>query len=89
MDSFNRAQRGHQNFLENAAAVQGALLITGITYPVAAPALGFFWSFNRILYAIGYTNWGEKGRYYGAGGILAQYALFVMAGLSAWKIANI
>ena len=91
LDNFNRAQRGHQNFNENIALVVGAILITGITYPTAAPVLGFTWSVNRIIYALGYTNGAEggKGRYYGAAGMIAQYVLFIMSAMSAWKIANV
>jgi glutathione S-transferase len=88
MDKFNRAQRGHQNFLENQPAAIGAMLIAGLKYPMATAALGAFWSVNRILYAIGYTNGGEKGRYWGVGGILGGYVLNVMAAISAYGIAT-
>jgi glutathione S-transferase len=88
MDTFNRAQRGHQNFNENHTATVAALLISGLTYPTAAAALGFFWSVNRVLYAVGYTNGGEKGRYWGIGGLLTGHVLNFMAARSAWVIAN-
>jgi glutathione S-transferase len=64
------------------------MLIAGLTYPVAAAGLGAFWSFNRVLYALGYTNGGEMGWYWGAGGLLAGHVLTGMAAVSAWKIAS-
>lgn len=90
MLAFNSAQRAHQNFGENHPTVIGALLISGLRWPVATAVLGAVWSVNRIVYAIGYTNSGEqggKGRYYGALGIIAHYVLIVMSGISAYKIS--
>ncbi|KAF2751258.1 membrane-associated proteins in eicosanoid and glutathione metabolism [Sporormia fimetaria CBS 119925] len=88
MDTFNRAQRGHQNFVENHASAVGALLVAGLRYPKLAAGLGAVWSVNRVLYALGYTNGGEKGRYWGAAGILALWTLFGVAGKSAWEMCN-
>lgn len=90
MLAFNSAQRAHQNFGENHSTVIGTLLISGLRWPVATAVLGAVWSVNRIVYAIGYTNSGEeggKGRYYGALWMIAHYALIVMSGISAYKIA--
>lgn len=87
MDLFNRAQRGHQNFGENHPTAVAAMLISGLKYPVATAVLGAVWSVNRIVYAVGYTNGGEKGRYYGILWMLAHYAMLFMAGKSAWDIA--
>lgn len=90
MLAFNSAQRSHQNFGENHPTVIGTLLISGLRWPVATAILGAVWSVNRVVYAIGYTRSGEeggKGRYYGSAWMLAHYALIVMSGISAYKIA--
>jgi glutathione S-transferase len=88
--AFNSAQRAHQNFGENHPTVLGTLLISGLRWPVATAVLGAVWSVNRVVYAVGYTRSGEeggKGRYYGALWMIAHYALIVMSGISAYKIA--
>ena len=87
MDTFNRAQRGHQNFNENHASAIGAILIAGLKYPVAAAVLGAIWSVNRVVYGIGYTNGGEKGRYYGGLWMVAHYLLFGLSAKAAYDIA--
>jgi glutathione S-transferase len=87
MDQFNRAQRGHQNFNENHSSAIVAMLIAGLKYPVPAAVLGAVWSVNRVVYAVGYTNGGEKGRYYGVLWMVAHYVLFLYAGKTAWDIA--
>ncbi|KAF2106932.1 hypothetical protein BDV96DRAFT_606970 [Lophiotrema nucula] len=86
LDTFNRAQRGHQNFNENHLSMLGSLFIAGITRPKLAAGMGLFWSVNRVLYGIGYTRGGEKGRYWGVGWMLAQYGLIIMAGKTAWDV---
>lgn len=88
MDTFNRAQRGHQNFLENQGSAVSAMLITGLNYPIAAAVLGATWSLGRVFYGLGYTNGGEKGRYWGAFGIVAHYVLYVFAAKSVWDVVS-
>lgn len=88
MDKFNRAQRGHQNFNENITLAIAAMLISGLKYPTATAVLGAIWSSNRVLYGIGYTNGGEKGRYWGAAWMLAHYALFILSAKTAWDISR-
>jgi glutathione S-transferase len=56
------AQRAHANFTENLTPFLGALLIAGTKYPVYAAALGGLWAFARVLFAVGYTSSGPKGR---------------------------
>lgn len=57
------AQRAHANFTENHSSFLGALLISGLRYPVAAAAIGAVWSVARLLYALGYTSEaGPQGR---------------------------
>jgi glutathione S-transferase len=89
MLAFNSAQRAHQNFNENHVTALGAMLITGLRYPIAAAVLGAVWSVNRVIYAIGYSRSGEdggKGRYYGALGIIAHYVLLLMSGKAAYDL---
>lgn len=87
--AFNAAQRGHQNFNENHLNMVGSLLVCGLVHPKVAASLGAFWSVNRVLYAVGYTNWGKdgKGRYAGLGGNLAQYGTQIWAVVTAWGLA--
>lgn len=89
MYQFNCAQRAHQNFNENHPTAVGAMLITGLRYPMAAAVLGAVWSVNRVVYAIGYTNGSEggKGRYYGILWMLAHYLLVLGAAKSAWDVS--
>lgn len=57
------AQRAHANFIENQPTALGALLISGLHFPVAAAVLGATWSVGRTLYLYGYTSSaGPKGR---------------------------
>ncbi|KAF2852719.1 hypothetical protein T440DRAFT_466838 [Plenodomus tracheiphilus IPT5] len=78
MLAFNSAQRAHQNFNENHVTMLGAMLISGLRFPLFAAVAGCLWSVNRVVYAVGYSRSGAqggKGRYYGALGPLAQYVL--------------
>jgi glutathione S-transferase len=89
MLAFNSAQRAHQNFNENHVIALGAMLISGLRYPVAAAALGAVWSVNRVVYAVGYTRSGEsggKGRYYGIAWMLAHYSLVLMSGKAVYDL---
>ncbi|KAK4043486.1 hypothetical protein C8A01DRAFT_13040 [Parachaetomium inaequale] len=65
--TFNCAQRAHNNFTENLTPFLGALLISGLKYPVFAASLGGVWSVARTLFAFGYTSKGPDGRIVGAG----------------------
>jgi glutathione S-transferase len=89
MIAFNSAQRAHQNFNENHPSALGAMLISGLQYPMATAILGAVWSVNRVIYALGYTNGSEggKGRYYGILWMIAHYAMIGMAGKAAWNMA--
>jgi len=86
MHAFNAAQRGHQNFNENHTNFLGALLITGLEYPRTAATLGAAFSIGRVLYGWGYTSGPDNGtgRYYGAVGLLAHYAILFMSVKVAW-----
>ncbi|GJC88818.1 microsomal glutathione S-transferase 3 [Colletotrichum liriopes] len=55
--------RAHANFTENQPSFLGALLISGLRFPVASAVLGAGWAFSRMIYAFGYTSGaGPKGR---------------------------
>lgn len=56
------AQRAHANFTENLTPFLGALLVSGLQYPVFAASLGAVWTFGRVLFALGYTSSGPQGR---------------------------
>lgn len=75
---FNSAQRAHSNFLENHTNNLMLILIAGTRYPIAAAALGAFWSFNRVLFMRGYMDTSKKegkGRYKGIGHFFAWVGL--------------
>ncbi|KAK4242501.1 hypothetical protein C8A03DRAFT_40156 [Achaetomium macrosporum] len=60
--AFNCAQRAHANFTENLTPFLGALLISGLKYPVYAAGLGAIWSVSRVFFALGYVRGGPQGR---------------------------
>lgn len=75
---FNSAQRAHSNFLENHTNNLMLILVSGLRYPVAAAALGAFWSVNRVLFLNGYMDTSKKegaGRYKGIGHFFAWIGL--------------
>lgn len=84
---FNSAQRAHSNFLENHTNNLMLILVAGLRYPIAASALGVFWSVNRVLFARGYMDTSKKegkGRYKGIGhffGWLGLLGLTVKTGV--------
>lgn len=86
---FNCAQRAHSNFTENQTSFLGALLVTGLRYPVAAATIGAGWAVSRVIYALGYTSGqGPKGRTIGSiGSFLSDSILKLMAGYVAVMFA--
>lgn len=78
---FNCAQRAHANFTENQPSFLGALLISGLRFPVASAAVGAGWALSRLIYAFGYTSAaGPAGRLRGSiGSFLTDTALKFMA----------
>ncbi|KAL5599019.1 hypothetical protein BROUX41_003663 [Berkeleyomyces rouxiae] len=63
---FNCAQRVHLNYGEVHTSWLGALLISGLRYPVAAASIGGAWLVGRALYSRGYVVNGPEGRLGGA-----------------------
>ncbi|KAL1875283.1 hypothetical protein VTK73DRAFT_10239 [Phialemonium thermophilum] len=83
---FNCAQRAHNNFTENLTPFLGALLISGLRYPVAAASLGAAWTVFRVVFAYGYAKKGPQGRLYGSvGASLADFALKLMAAYTSFR----
>ena len=85
---FNCAQRAHGNFLENQPSILGALLITGLKYPLVASALGAGWIVNRVIYTLGYVakdGVDGKKRTRGMGWAVCQLALI---GTSVWTAVS-
>ncbi|KAH8652549.1 glutathione S-transferase-like protein [Xylariales sp. PMI_506] len=79
---FNCAQRAHGNFVENYSPFLGALLISGLRFPVASAALGVTWVLGRAWYAAGYVSQGPKGRV--TGFFLASMSDFALKIMAAW-----
>jgi glutathione S-transferase len=77
---FNNAQRAHYNFIEFAPSGFVMLFIAGIYFPVAAAVLGLVLFIGRLIYSIGYSSGGPKGRLVGA--ILGDLVLLGLLGLS-------
>ncbi|EWG47160.1 glutathione S-transferase [Fusarium verticillioides 7600] len=85
---FNCAQRSHANFTENQISFLGALLISGLRFPVASAVLGAGWAFSRVFYAIGYSAGGPKGRMGGSiGSFLCDTSLKCMAAYTSIMLA--
>ncbi|KAK4169164.1 hypothetical protein QBC43DRAFT_86076 [Cladorrhinum sp. PSN259] len=85
---FNCAQRAHANFTENLTPFLGALLISGLKYPVAAAGAGLVWTTARVLFAIGYVSKGPQGRMVGSTvGTLTDLTLKVTAAYTALGFA--
>ena len=73
---FNNAFRVHQNFVEQLPFVLGFLLLGGLVHPWYAMWVGYIHCVGRIVYTIGYTNWGPNMRLPGAVlGVLPLYVL--------------
>ena len=51
---FERAQRVHQNTVENSLFFVVNVIIGGIRHPILAAAFGLVWILARIFYAVGY-----------------------------------
>ncbi|KAK3904968.1 hypothetical protein C8A05DRAFT_31225 [Staphylotrichum tortipilum] len=86
--AFNCAQRAHNNFTENLTPFLGALLISGLRYPVYAAGLGALWSAGRVMFALGYTSSGPQGRILGSAlGALSDIVLKLAAAYTALGFA--
>lgn len=59
---FNNGQRIHYNYLEALTSVVTFLLIGGLLYPWVAVAFGGAYIVGRIIFHIGYSRLGARGR---------------------------
>jgi len=79
--NFNCIQRGHLNFIEFIGGTTPLLLVAGaVNYSFYTAILGFTFAFGRVLYALGYSMKGAKGRLLGAG--LSELPLIVVLGFA-------
>ena len=76
---FNRAQRGHKNFLENLTISCVFLLASGIGYPLLAIGLGMLLLVARPLYLCGYS------RYFG---YLPQICVHIVLAMASFSSVN-
>jgi len=87
VETFNCAQRAHQNTLESLSSVQLMGALNGLMFPqFAASCLGVY-SVGRILYCNGYTKNGPDGRM--LGGIvshLGDLPLLICTGYCAYTL---
>jgi uncharacterized membrane protein YecN with MAPEG domain len=84
---FNNAQRAHYNFVESIAATTLLLIVGGLYQPIIAASTGLAMIIGRLIFAIGYTYSGPKGRT--IGGIIIDIGylvLLVLACMSAVKM---
>lgn len=63
---LNCAQRAHANFTENLTPYLTSMLIAGTRFPIPAAVMGAGWLASRVVYTIGYTRNGPKGRMAGS-----------------------
>merc|ERR1712150_163734 len=55
-DEFNRAQRGHQNYVEGLTSYTVMALIGGLKYPKLNAVGGVLFVIGSVLYQIGYMD---------------------------------
>lgn len=63
---FNVHQRAHYNCLEQVATMIAAILLTGVSMPLAGCIIGWVYFIGRTIYTFGYITKGPKGRLIGA-----------------------
>jgi len=86
---FNIAQRVHYNFLEMAPSTFVSLLLGGLYFPIASAGFGLGLAVFRLVYCIGYTGKGPKGKSIGAAGNdFCLLALIILTVITGWRIAS-
>ncbi|KAG0354233.1 Microsomal glutathione S-transferase 3 [Gamsiella multidivaricata] len=83
---FNCKQRVHQNTLEGFAPYLVSLLVAGLRYPIAAPALGSVWMLGRMAYSVGYTSGDPAKRQMGVWGHIGDIGLLALTGKIAYDM---
>ena len=59
---FNKAQRVHYNYLEHISQMICMFLVTGLAYPKTTTVVASLYTAGRILFGVGYSLYGPKGR---------------------------
>lgn len=85
--NFNNAQRSHYNFIEVIAFCTLTLIVGGLYFPVIAAATGLVLFIARLIFAIGYSSAGPKGRLVGA--LLADLCYVILLVISIWSCVKI
>ena len=80
---INNAQRVHYNFIEGAATILVALAVAGLYQPALSANLGAVYFVGRLIYSIGYTQSGAKGRLVGV--LVLDVALFGLVGIALYN----
>mmetsp|Transcript_25321 Transcript_25321/g.53489 ORF Transcript_25321/g.53489 Transcript_25321/m.53489 type:complete len:153 (+) Transcript_25321:89-547(+) len=57
-DEFNRVQRGHQNYLENATSYSIMTLLGGLKHPITCAVGSVFFCVGSVLYLKAYSDSG-------------------------------
>ena len=89
VDSYNSAQRCHQNTAENISTVQLCGVVNGLLFPRFAGSCLMLYAIGRILYGRGYSNGGPKGRR--LGGMISHLGdipLYLCCAYSAYCLAT-
>ncbi|KAJ2796388.1 hypothetical protein H4S07_006235 [Coemansia furcata] len=81
---FNNIKRVSDNYSENVGMVLSMLFCAGLFQPLLAASFGGLFILGKVIYGLGYTAWGPKGRMYGAPiSALSFFALVFIAGYNA------
>ena len=87
---FNNAQRTHYNYMESVTCILCWMLIGGIGYNWWAVGFGSSYLIGRLVYTIGYSLKGPKGRLLGFMIIIwSSLALFILSIISPLRFAGV
>lgn len=81
-DTFNRIQRGHQNFFESLTTFTGMALVSGLKHPLTVAASCALFNVGAVLYQVGYadTTLDVKMARYKKGGMLKWIGFLSLVG---------
>lgn len=86
---FNKAQRVHMNYMEHICQVITMFLTCGLFYPRATWIWGLIYFLGRVMFQVGYSLIGPKGRLIGAIPVmLTQFAFPVFSLVSLFKLGS-
>ena len=84
---FNNAQRVQINFLEQITFFLVASVVAASYCPEIAFGLQMAFLFGRVLFSVGYNEWGPDGRL--AGAIIMDFCILGAIVFSTWGITNL